>query len=353
MKEPEFLDIAECFSKIDSFNDILDARSESEFALDHLPDAINTPVLNDQERIRVGTLYKQTGAFEAKRMGAALVARNIAGLLEGRFRDRPRDWRPLIYCWRGGNRSGALAIVMARIGWQVTVINGGYRAFRRLVNDQLAILPGQFQLRVIAGRTGSGKTALLRELHRQGAQVLDLESLANHRGSVLGAIPEVAQPPQKWFETQIWTALSQFVPARVVYIESESKKVGQNHVPEELLKAMRASPCISVQADMPIRVSHLRTEYAFFNQRPELLSAKLEMLADLHGRSRVSQWQELIAQNSTDELVEELLRIHYDPSYDRSIRRNFKQIDQSKQIELLSGNATEITRAAERILDFG
>lgn len=353
MKEPEFLEIGACLSKIDSFSTILDARSESEFALDHLPNAISTPVLNDQQRVRVGTLYKQTGAFEAKQVGAALIARNIAGLLEERFCGLERTWRPLIYCWRGGNRSGALATVLARVGWHVTVLDGGYRSFRRLVNEQLTVLPAQTRLRVITGRTGSGKTALLGELRQRGAQVLDLELLANHRGSVLGAVPDQPQPPQKWFETQIWMALSKFDPTRVVYVESESKKIGQNHVPEELIQAMRASPCITINANTATRVRHLRAEYLFFSEIPQLLSAKLEMLADLHGRSRVSRWNELIAQGNTDELVQDLLCSHYDPSYDRSIQRNFKLIDQSMQVELSSADPAGFAKAADQILALG
>ena len=350
MKEPEILDIAGCLSKIDSFSAILDARSESEYELDHLPGAISTPVLNDQQRIRVGTLYKQTGAFEAKRVGAALVARNIAEHIEQRFSGFGRDWRPLVYCWRGGNRSGALATVLARIGWHVTLLDGGYRAYRRHVNEQLAVLPARLALRVIAGRTGSAKTALLQCLRERGAQVLDLEMLANHRGSVLGAVPDMPQPAQKWFESQIWMAISQFDPSRPVYVESESKKVGQNHVPEELIKAMRASPCVIVDADISVRVKHLITEYQFFLENPQLLSTKLQMLSDLHGNARVARWNDLINQQCNEELVQDLLLSHYDPSYDRSIRRNFKLIDQSTRIELQSADEEGIGRAADAIL---
>ncbi len=350
MKEPESLDIETCLSRIDGFSQILDVRSESEFALDHLPGAINTPVLNDQQRVYVGTIYKQIGAFEAKRIGAALVARNIAEHLEERFNGENRDWRPLVYCWRGGNRSAALATIMARIGWQVSLLAGGYRAFRQMVNLQMAVLPDQLSLRVIAGRTGSGKTALLGELERRGAQVLDLESLANHRGSVLGAVPNVPQPPQKWFETQIWQRLRQFDTTRLVYVESESKKVGQNHVPEALIKAMRAAPCIAINADMPTRVRHLAAEYPFFIEDSDLLKSKLASIRDLHGAARLAHWQELIDQRKTDELVEDLLRNHYDPSYDRSIARNFKRIDQSTAIELSSADLCGLQQAASQIL---
>ena len=350
MKEPEFLDIGQCLSKIDSFSVVLDARSESEFLLDHLPGAINTPVLNDDQRREVGTIYKQVGGFEAKRIGAALVARNIASHLEQRFAQHGRHWRPLIYCWRGGNRSGALATVLARIGWHVTVLEGGYRAYRQMVNEQMATLPARMTWRVIAGRTGSGKTALLRELGHCGAQILDLESLANHRGSVLGAVANESQPAQKWFETQIWQTLRQFDPAKLVYVESESKKVGQNHVPEELIKAIRSSPCISINADMPTRVQHLTAEYPLFVENSILLKSKLASLVELHGRDRVSRWHELIDRHSTGELVEDLLGNHYDPSYDRSIQRNFKQIADAKIVNLVSAEPSDIAQAAQQIL---
>lgn len=226
----------EFFSSLDSFDTIIDVRSPSEFAEDHVPGAINCPVLSDEERVRVGTIYKQVNAFEAKKIGAALVARNIAEHIEAQFLDKPRNWKPLIYCWRGGNRSGAMAHILSQIGWHVQKLDGGYKKYRGEVNRALAAWPPRFTFQVVCGMTGSGKTRLLQVLESVGAQVLDLEKLAAHRGSVLGGLPSESQPSQKAFETRIWQLLRGFNPAQPVFVESESKKVGNLRVPEALMQ---------------------------------------------------------------------------------------------------------------------
>ena len=157
------------------FDAVLDARSESEFADDHLPGALSAPVLNDAERAEVGTLYKQVSPFGARRRGAALVARNIGAFIERELAGKPREWAPLVYCWRGGERSAALTHVLNRVGWRALQLEGGYRAFRRHVVEQLAVLPPQLRFSVVCGKTGSGKSRLLQHLAAQGLQVLDLE----------------------------------------------------------------------------------------------------------------------------------------------------------------------------------
>ena len=245
-------------AQLTSFDEIIDVRSESEFADDHVPGAVNCPVLNDAQRAEVGTLYKQVSSFDAKKIGAALVSENIARHLRERFRDKPRDWRPLVYCWRGGGRSGALAHVLTQIGWRTGRLEGGYKGYRRAVIDDLETLPTQFSWRVVCGMTGTGKSRLLRALDAAGAQVLDLEALAAHRGSVLGNLPDAPQPPQKLFESRVWHALRGFDASRPVYVESESKKIGVLRVPDALIKAMWASETIVLEADVPIRVALLK-----------------------------------------------------------------------------------------------
>src|SRR5689334_14954600 len=260
-----------------TFDDVLDARSPAEYAEDHLPEAISVPVLDDAERAMVCTVYKQRSAFEAKRAGAPIAARNIARHIEERFRDKPRNWKPLVYCWRGGGRSGSLVHVLRQVGWVAQRLDGGYKAFRRQVVAELDSLPLQITLRVVCGPTGSGKSRFLEALARAGAQVLDLEVLAAHRGSVLGDLPDEPQPSQKHFETKLWTALSQFDPARPVFVESESKKVGDLRVPEALIERMRGSKCFRLEADVPTRVALLREDYAHFVGNPETLADKLEL----------------------------------------------------------------------------
>ena len=151
-------------AQLDAFDEVIDVRSPSEFALDHVPGAANCPVLDDEERARVGTLYKQVSPFDARKLGAALVSKNIARHLEEHFRGRDRGWRPLVYCWRGGKRSGAMAHVLREIGWDAATLEGGYRSYRREVMAQLEKLPARFRFRVVCGATGSGKSRLLEAL---------------------------------------------------------------------------------------------------------------------------------------------------------------------------------------------
>ncbi len=232
MKYPALLSFDDILPRLDQFDAVIDVRSPSEFAEDHIPGAINCPVLDDEERIRVGTLYKQVSAFEAKKIGAALVARNIGNHIESRFVEQGRDWKPLVYCWRGGNRSGAMATILARIGWPAVQLDGGYKEYRRHVNAALTTLPNAFSYRVVCGTTGSGKSRLLQTMAAEGAQVLDLEQQAIHRGSLLGHEPRIAQPSQKAVEITLWLAMRRFDPERPVFIESESKKVGNVRVPD-------------------------------------------------------------------------------------------------------------------------
>ena len=333
MKYPAVLSFMHVLPQLEAFDSIIDVRSEGEFALDHIPGAINCPVLNDEERIRVGTLYKQVNAFEAKKVGAALVSRNIGRHLEELFADKPRDWKPLVYCWRGGNRSGALAHVLAKIGWPAIQLDGGYKAYRNHVSAALAEPPA-LSFQVVCGTTGSGKSRLLQVLAGLGAQVLDLEQLAEHRGSVLGSLPSQPQPSQKMFDSRVWHAVRGFDPARPVFVESESKKVGQLRVPDVLMDAMRASPCIALNLSRANRVRLLMEDYDHFTTDPALLNTQLDCLVQLHGREKIGGWHDKANSGRMPELVDELLGEHYDPAYLRSIDRNFTQYGQARVVNL-------------------
>ena len=162
---------SDALKQLGSFSDVIDARSESEYAEDHLPGAVNWPSLSDDERKVVGTQYKQISQFEAKKLGAALVAQNIGAHIERDVLDKPRDWQPLLYCWRGGKRSGALALVLDQIGFKVTLVDGGYKAFRAALVADLEPLAARHHFQVVCGPTGSGKTRLLQALAARGAQV--------------------------------------------------------------------------------------------------------------------------------------------------------------------------------------
>jgi len=334
MKYPAIQSFSEILAQLDRFDAIIDVRSPSEFVEDHIPGAINCPVLNDEERIKVGTIYKQVNSFEAKKVGAAIVARNIGQHIDTHFIDKPRDWKPLVYCWRGGNRSGAMAHILAKIGWPVIQLDGGYKEYRRHVIAALAELPSRYTFNVICGTTGSGKSRLLQTLASQGAQVLDLEQLAAHRGSVLGNLPSEAQPTQKTFESRIWQTLRDFTPDQIVFVESESKKVGNLRVPDALIDQMRSSDCLSLTLSLKNRVDLLMQDYSHFTLDANLLNAQLDCLLQLHGKEKITRWQEMALSNQMRTLVEELLLDHYDPAYLRSIDRNFTRIANARLLEL-------------------
>ncbi|MFP8777852.1 tRNA 2-selenouridine(34) synthase MnmH [Hydrogenophaga sp. RWCD_12] len=345
------LPATEAIRRLDEFHTVIDARSEDEHALDHVPGALNWPTLNNAERISIGTMYKQVNAFEAKKRGAAIAARNIAAHIEREVIDKPRDWKPLVYCWRGGNRSGALATILGAIGFQVTLFEGGYKAWRAALVDDLAAQARRHQYRVVCGPTGSGKTRLLHALAAQGAQVLDLEGLARHRSSVLGHIPGIEQPSQKRFDSLIWDALRHSDPQRPVFIESESKKVGNLHVPEALVDAMRASPCIDLQLPDEERAALLMEDYPHFVEDPDFFCERLEALTELRGKVVVNGWIEKVRAGQTREVVLDLLKTHYDPTYAASIQRNFVQYGTACLCQLVHRGSDALTRAADALIN--
>lgn len=338
-------------AQLAEFDEIIDVRSPAEFAADHIPGAVNRPVLTDEERVKVGTLYKQESDFAAKKVGAALISRNIAAHLLSAFADKPKNWRPLVYCWRGGSRSGAMVHVLNQVGWRATRFDGGYKSYRHAVCAELALLPTQFSFVVVCGLTGSGKSHLLEAMHSLGAQVLDLEQLAAHRGSVLGHIPDVAQPTQKMFDSRIWWRLRQFDPARPVFIEAESKKVGNLRVPEALIAAMwQAERCVRVEIGNTLRVALLKQEYAHFLLDPDLLDAKLDCLTSLYGHAQIARWKALARINQWDELVLTLLEKHYDPAYGKSMLQHYPHYDQLPATRITSITRDDMLAAARDLL---
>ena len=334
------------------FDTIIDARTPAEYAEDHIPGAISAPVLDDAQRAEVGTLYKQASPFDAKKLGAALVAKNVAEHIEKHFGRKPKDWKPLVYCWRGGKRSGAMAHILREVGWDAKTLEGGYRAYRRWAVSQLEVLPLSFQFTVIHGPTGSGKSRLLNSLRRAGAQVLDLEELAAHRGSVLGNLPGRPQPAQKMFDSLLLQQLGALDAARPVFVEGESKKIGQLHVPDALIARMRAAECVVLETDLDTRVSLLLDEYRHFLEDRGSLDAQLDCLVALHGSERISEWKSLGARGEWREFVRRLLVEHYDPAYRRSALRNFARLPHAGKVQVASidGFDHAASRMAEEAL---
>lgn len=335
---------------IPRFDTIIDARSPSEFALDHIPGAINCPVLDDEERRIVGTLYKQTGAFEARRIGGAMVAANLARHLRERFADRPADWRPLVYCWRGGLRSGSMVTWLRLVGWDAQQLAGGYKSFRHHVLAQIEAAVPQLKLQVICGATGSAKTRVLQALAARGAQVIDLEHFASHKGSLLGALPGVPQPSQKQFETRIASALEALDLARTVYVEGESARIGRLSLPLSLVARMRAADCIEVQAGPAARLSYLLRDYAYLGDDREALAAQLGRLKELQGKAVVQRWQAWALAGELAPLFAELMALHYDPHYERSQARHFERWPQRRQVAAADLDDAGIDAVADAIL---
>lgn len=297
---------------------IIDVRSESEYAEDHIPGAVSMPVLNDRERHEIGTMYKQVGAFEAKRRGASLVARNIAMHIESRLGDAPRDFRPLVYCWRGGQRSGAMARILSEIGWQVTLIEGGYKSYRKTVLDGLDSIPPHLRVIMLRGRTGTAKTRILRAAAEAGAQVIDLEGLAHHRGSLLGPEPGHTQPSQRYFESRLHAAMAVMDPARPVFIEAESNKIGDLHIPRALWHRMRDAGALQLVAPLAARVKFLLADYDHIVAEPDRLKPLLSWVVTRIGHERVEAWQHCVEEGDWAGFVTRVLEDHYDPAYDRS-----------------------------------
>lgn len=336
--------------RLHEFSAVIDARSPAEYAHDHLPGAINWPSLNDQERARVGTLYKQVSPFEARKLGASLAAANIARHIAAHVLEQPKHWRPLLYCWRGGQRSGALALVLGQIGFAVHRIEGGYKAFRAAMLADMPAQVARLRFQVLCGPTGSGKTRLLHALAAQGAQVLDLEGLARHRASVLGLLPGQPQPSQKRFEMQLWQQLCAFSPERPVWVEAESKKVGNCTLPDALMQAMRAAACWRLDMPQPARVRLLLEDYPFFVQDPAFFCQRLDTLTALRGHASVKRWQQLAQQARFEEVVAELLAQHYDPGYAQSTQRHFSQFAQARALPLADGSAASLAAASAWLL---
>lgn len=341
---------ADALARLEGYDTVIDARSEGEFALDRLPGAVNWPSLNDAERALIGTEYKQVSPFAARKRGAALVARNVAMHIERHVLDRPKDWQPLVYCWRGGQRSGALSLVLSQIGFRVQVLEGGYQAYRRAVMAALEVQPRQLRFRVVCGKTGSGKSRLLAALQAQGAQVLDLEALANHRGSVLGRIPGSPQPTQKQFDTRVWDTMRRFDPAQPVWVESESRKIGDLRVPERLIEAMRAAPCVQIELPQDARVALLMTDYDFFVSDVPEFCARLDALRPLRGHEVVNRWQATARSGHIDSVVRELLDTHYDPIYVQSMQRNFAGFASALRLSPENGDASTWAGVAQGLL---
>ena len=251
--------------KIENIGDcdaVIDVRSPREFHEDHIIGAINLPVLKNNEHEKVGTIYKNISPFEAKKTGARLVSLNIASHLQTFFRDKKKSFKPLFYCARGGQRSNSFATICASIGWKCAVLDGGYKTYRKSVIREIEQFSKVCTLIVISGRTGNGKTEILSHISSLGGNIIDLEGLASHRGSMLGGFPGTEQPRQKYFETLLMEKIRKLDLSKPVFLEAESNKIGNVNIPSELFKKMQHSGCIVVENSRQNRVRFLVARYS-------------------------------------------------------------------------------------------
>lgn len=311
---------------LSEFDMIIDVRSPGEFAEDHIPGAMNLPVLNNEERVAVGTMYVQESRFLARRVGAAMVARNVARHLETALADKPANFRPLVYCWRGGQRSNSMATILAQIGWRTIVLQGGYKTYRRAVQKRLYDDELGYRLVLLDGGTGCGKTSILNRAADLGVQTIDLEALARHRGSLFGALAGVSQPSQKWFESVLLAALNSLDPGRPVLVEAESNKIGSRTLPPAIWQAMLGAPRIELSAPISLRAKYLLDAYPEIVADRSLLEAALSRLEVYPGRKRLETWRLMADAGEFLELIREVVERHYDPSYTRFSRNNPRTI---------------------------
>ena len=334
------------------YDAIIDVRSPGEFAEDHLPGAENLPVLNNEERAEVGTIYVQQSRFLARRIGAAHVARNIARHLEAALSDRPSGFKPLIYCWRGGQRSNAMATILDQVGWPVTLLTGGYKTYRRAVQIRLYDEVPTLKVILLDGHTGSAKTDILNRLAGHGVQTLDLEGLAHHRGSLFGAMAGKPQPSQKMFESRLLAAVDALDPSRQVVVEAESSKIGERMVPPTIWKAMLTAPTIELSVPLRERARYLVSAYHDIIDDQARLEETLERLPGRHGRKRLTEWLELARSGSFEALAEDLMRDHYDPAYQRSRREdNHRSLGVIDVDDLSAGGQKSAADAIARLVE--
>ena len=328
------------------FDTVIDVRSPAEFAEDHVPGAINLPALTDAQRAEVGTIYVQDSPFKARKLGAAMVARNVADHVDGPLNHHDGSWRPLVYCWRGGQRSGSVATILSQIGWRADTLKGGYQSYRKLVHHALYIDPLPHRLVLLDGYTGTAKTAILHLLAERGVQVLDLEGLAAHRGSLLGAVAE-DQPEQKGFESQLAQRLLALDPARPTLVEAESSKIGRIVLPKQLWSVMKDAPRIEVTAPVAARAEFLTDAYSDIIADPAALRARLQPLRHLRGHATVERWEGLIGAGDFRALATDLMVEHYDPAYARSRKADSREWLAAVEADRLDADGR--ARAADEI----
>lgn len=302
-------------------------------------------MLDDGQRAQVGTVYKQVSAFDARKLGAAMIAANAARHIAGPLAGHGGGWRPLLYCWRGGMRSNAFATILRQIGWRAEVVEGGYKAWRRLVVARVSEQSVEAPVWVLDGDTGSGKTAVLAALARRGVQVIDLEGLANHRGSLFGTMPG-GQPTQAMFEGRLAAALEALDPARPVVMEAESSRIGERSLPKSVWQAVANAPRLRLEVPVGERARFTAATYREITGEPGEVEAIVAKLAPVHPRERIAEWRAMARRGDWQALAEALMREHYDPRYRHTRDRRAARERGAIAVPRLDGPGIEAAAAA-------
>ena len=331
------------------YDTIIDVRSPSEFEIDHIVGAINCPILYDDERQKVGTIYKQISSFKAKIIGSSLSAKNIAFHIEKEFLEKKGSWKPLIYCWRGGQRSKAFSIVLSEVGWRTYQLSGGYKEYRNDIIKYLDNIGMKLKIILISGKTGSAKTKILHSIRDQGAQILDLEGLARHKGSLLGAIPNLKQPSQKFFESLLFYEINKLNLKKNIFIEAESSKVGNVHIPKSIWSNMILSKRIEVVADVNTRAKFLIDDYQYMCKNPILIKPMIKGLKTRLSNNLIDSWEKLIDEKKWFELTKSFLENHYDSSYSSNTIKNDRKV--IREVQATTLNNDDIKNIAKIIIN--
>jgi tRNA 2-selenouridine synthase len=297
-------------------NDIplIDVRSPGEYTKGHIPGAFSLPLFSDDERQQVGTTYKQVGPKEAFQQGLDLVGPKMSRFVQ-MGEELSRQGQVKLYCWRGGKRSQSMGWLLQQAGLQVTVLRGGYRSYRQTAMQQLS---EPVKLVVIGGHTGCGKTEILQRLRQQGEQVLDLEALANHRGSAFGGIGQPNQPSNEQFLNQVWEQWRLMDRERTIWVENESLCIGRVVVPEALLAQMKAAPLMLLNAPTGLRVQYLIDLYG--DQPKEEIESAILKISKKFGFQETQQTLRSLAEGDMTAVVNRLLQ-YYDKRYQYGLDR--------------------------------
>lgn len=311
---------------------MIDVRSPGEFAKGHIPGAYNIPLFSNEERALVGTLYKKEGPSPALLKGLELVGPKLHLFIKDAQQLASSPGTPLfVYCWRGGQRSRSMAWLLSLVGFNCTTLEGGYKAFRRMAQNHFQTTLYS-QLLVLGGMTGSGKTATLKELKKRGAQVVDLEDLAHHKGSAFGSLGEKPQPSIEHFENKLYMALRSINPSLPLWIEDESHQVGQCLIPNHLFHQMRMAPVVKIEVDRNVRLKRLVEDYASF-PLDEIKRCLYKIERRLGGQHLKEALQELELSHFTR--VAEITLNYYDKAYQHGLS---KREDQSIHPVVLQGD---------------